>query len=482
MPSSAARGYSLIPNGEDSDADVDNGDDCIGLGTGSVADVCFEPEGAVTASKWAFSGEGQGSWSKTQAYNFVGDGGGDWEKQLTTTNSGCRVRPCCIVFSMLLILAMGIYIAAMYSTESIWAPPPVASLSPIQNTVIPSAEVYNCNNTDVWSFFHKDWCCRNADMGCPTTTSVHYDCQVGLRNYMVGWAPAKKSWCCEFEHLGCPTQAPPASAAEHTISRTTSRPPRTTVERTAVPKPVPSAVPLPVPKPMPVPAPVPVPTPTPLPYDCSVGLGNLWAVWPAPKHAWCCRNKNLGCPTTPPPMDCSAGFSNWVAGWSMAKKTWCCTHAGRGCPTVAPPKPTPHPAPPQTPRPEPLPKPTTSWPFYCQVGRKHWVKGWSDSKKAWCCHHEHFACHPPPAPSTTTLAYNCNVDYTDCYECLEKRWSVAKRTWCCHNHHRGCQRSSTTSASIPYDCTAGLAEPVKGWSQRKETWCCKHEHRGCHGR
>lgn len=31
--------------------------------------------------------------------------------------------------------------------------------------------------------------------------------------------------------------------------------------------------------------------------------------------------------------DCKAGYDNWVMGWSAAKKAWCCRNKDRGCPS-----------------------------------------------------------------------------------------------------------------------------------------------------
>merc|ERR1739838_1281870 len=109
------------------------------------------------------------------------------------------------------------------------------------------------------------------------------------------------------------------------------------------------------------------------------------------------------------------------------------------------------------------------------VGRKHWMTGWSVAKKSWCCHHVHIGCNPqhPPKittvapPITTTVAYNCNVDYTDCYECLQKRWSISKLAWCCQVHHRGCAPRSTSSGLKAYNCSAGVTNMETGWSSGK---------------
>lgn len=147
--------------------------------------------------------------------------------------------------------------------------------------------------------------------------------------------------------------------------------------------------------------------------------------------------------------------------WSLAKKNWCCHKYGKGC-TVASTTRTSHPPPttkrlpPQTPPakrlPVPVPVPVPA---------------------------------PPPAPPTTSLPFDCNVDFTDCYSCLLQRWSVGKRAWCCSHARRGCpttpppQHPAPSTSPLPFDCAAGFANWQKGWSLAKKRWCCQHQRKGC---
>jgi len=32
---------------------------------------------------------------------------------------------------------------------------------------------------------------------------------------------------------------------------------------------------------------------------------------------------------------------------------------------------------------------------------------------------------------------------------------------------------------VPYDCTRGYSDFVRGWTAAKKDWCCKHERLGC---
>jgi len=80
--------------------------------------------------------------------------------------------------------------------------------------------------------------------------------------------------------------------------------------------------------------------------------------------------------------------------------------------------------------------------------------------------------------STTAAApsFACDVDYTECYECLRKTWSPAKLTWCCDHQARGCE---TTTTSVVFDCSAGYDKWRRGWSSIKKQFCCESQGRGC---
>jgi len=80
---------------------------------------------------------------------------------------------------------------------------------------------------------------------------------------------------------------------------------------------------------------------------------------------------------------------------------------------------------------------------------------------------------------------NCNDDYTDCWECLQRRWSRTKLSYCCTHAHRGCGpvvTVATTTASA-YDCNADYTECWEclqhRWSQKKLNFCCTTAHKGC---
>jgi len=142
--------------------------------------------------------------------------------------------------------------------------------------------------------------------------------------------------------------------------------------------------------------------------------------------------------------------------WTLMKRDWCCKHYGRGCPTHPPAPPTTKP-PPATTKPPvvvpvPIPAPTPA-PVI------------------------------PHPPALTSLPYDCNADFLNCYHCLMARWSVGKRAWCCAHARRGCPTAAPPGPPapepLPFDCFAGYSNWQAGWSEPKKVWCCAHSHRGC---
>jgi len=281
------------------------------------------------------------------------------------------------------------------------------------------------------------WCCSNAGRGCPvsTTTSCHYDCQVGLSNFEAGWSHFKKEWCCKHQNLGCPpTTAPPTTttslpfdcnAGYNNWLAAWSAPKKAWCCSNAG-------------RGCPV-------TTTTLHYDCQAGLNNNQAGWSIPKKEWCCTQKGIACLTTTSttslPFDCTAGFSNWMDAWSIPKKAWCCSHTGRGCPST-----------------------TTSCHYDCQVGLSNFVAGWSHYKKQWCCKHQNLGC---PVTTTFTTTYDCSIGIQSQQQ---PQWPTDKTSWCCQQKGLGCPTTvtTTTTVALPKDVlTCGLtcfgagARPVR---------------------
>lgn len=135
-------------------------------------------------------------------------------------------------------------------------------------------------------------------------------------------------------------------------------------------------------------------------YDCFTE-----GFWSMEQSSWCCERYNTGCsallgPTPTENHDCQAGFGTCMKTWPSHKRAWCCMHRHRCCLP-------PTPAPKSRPTPKPTPPPAAV------------VK-------------------LPPAPPVTSLPFDCNKDYVECYSCLMDRWSAAKKGWCCAHARRGC--------------------------------------------
>jgi len=275
-----------------------------------------------------------------------------------------------------------------------------------------------------------------------------------------------------------------------------------------------------------IPTSEPTPAPTTPLYNC-----NKNGLWSLGKKDWCCRHYSLGCTTLPPqthmpttpahvpppkpiivhkivpvpapsplprpvprppvpvvtslPYDCNADYLNCyhclMARWSVGKRAWCCTHARRGCPTAAPP--------PVAPLPPVAPPVVTSLPYDCNADYLECyhclMARWSVSKRAWCCTHARRGCPtvappsavPPPPPPSTSLPYDCSSGFFN----WQAGWSGGKKAWCCHHSGKGCPPppAPATSACPPLDCSISFNNWRAAWTQEKKAWCCQHESKGC---
>mmetsp|Transcript_132437 Transcript_132437/g.369197 ORF Transcript_132437/g.369197 Transcript_132437/m.369197 type:complete len:770 (+) Transcript_132437:100-2409(+) len=172
-----------------------------------------------------------------------------------------------------------------------------------------------------WAPSKIEYCCKHEKIACgdTTTTSCHFDCKAGLANWKAAWAPAKKEYCCQHEHVAC--EEATTFAAVATTAATSA--PATKLHAA---------------------------TTTSCQFDCQVGLNNWKAAWAPAKIEYCCKHQRVACdeptvppsaaanPTTPPPptttschIDCQAGINNWKAAWAPAKKEWCCKHEKIAC-------------------------------------------------------------------------------------------------------------------------------------------------------
>eukprot|EP00419_Tripos_fusus_P058887 CAMPEP_0172927744 /NCGR_PEP_ID=MMETSP1075-20121228/217619_1 /TAXON_ID=2916 /ORGANISM="Ceratium fusus, Strain PA161109" /LENGTH=873 /DNA_ID=CAMNT_0013789013 /DNA_START=52 /DNA_END=2674 /DNA_ORIENTATION=- len=77
---------------------------CAGLG-----DACFEGAGnMITSTDWAYVGEGRGAYEGTPNYSYVGQGAGSYAKETFVTPYGCRIRPCCLLLTLLSLLGLAL--------------------------------------------------------------------------------------------------------------------------------------------------------------------------------------------------------------------------------------------------------------------------------------------------------------------------------------------------------------------------------------
>jgi len=189
----------------------------------------------------------------------------------------------------------------------------------------------------------------------------------------------------------------------------------------------------------------------------------------------------------PPTYDCSKPGL-----WTLGKKDWCCKHYGRGCPTHPPPRPQPQPHPVPVPVPAPQPIVHTSLPYDCNADYLNCyhclMARWSVSKRAWCCSHARRGCPTgappthPAVPAVTSLPFDCNAGFSN----WQAGWSDGKKAWCCDHLHRGCAPPPppgppATSACPPMDCSVAYNNWHKAWTSEKKQYCCTHEHKGCPG-
>ena len=181
------------------------------------------------------------------------------------------------------------------------------------------------------------------------------NCYEGYHDWETLWDAQKQAACCDRYGRACPHFHVEHDVIHQQVPYPVSSPPHYHY----VPVPMPSPphvvykthyvhIPAPAPPPMP-----PMPPPAPVhhfAYNCRAGYSNWYFGWSHHKKVWCCHHTNRGCPGTwhgsyhlhmhvmhgvghahGRIYDCAAGFSNWMQGWSDSKKDWCCSHEHKGC-------------------------------------------------------------------------------------------------------------------------------------------------------
>lgn len=186
----------------------------------------------------------------------------------------------------------------------------------------------------------------------PEEEPEHFNCQVGYFDWHRAWSPRKQAWCCKKYDRACPT----------TVTTTSEL------------------------------------------YNCRLGYAVWETTWPRAKRRWCCENFfPLGCHTTtlaaeaqraqtlPPPQrvapplaayDCWASSAEQRHTWSEETRASCCEKAHISCPVARA----------LLLKPTAVATTTSTLPYDCTTGLRHWIVGWSASKQAWCCLHESRGC------------------------------------------------------------------------------------------
>lgn len=137
------------------------------------------------------------------------------------------------------------------------------------------SRAYNCrmgqaNQVASWTERKIDWCCREEQSGCTTTTmtlqpTVAYDCLIRAPSSSLNWSVQRRVWCCAHENRGCDPTSMTTSISNS--------------------------------------------------YDCHAGQSNWARGWSVSKKRWCCAHKGFKCPPGPLARIAKALHFTFVAGW-----------------------------------------------------------------------------------------------------------------------------------------------------------------------
>jgi len=81
----------------------------------------------ITTSNWSYMGEGRGDSVRKEEYQFVGPGAGPYSREVVVTPYGCKLRPSCIILSLLLAIPLALvlfYLRSPSAPTPAPAPPP----------------------------------------------------------------------------------------------------------------------------------------------------------------------------------------------------------------------------------------------------------------------------------------------------------------------------------------------------------------------
>jgi len=367
---------------------------------------------------------------------------------------------------------------------------------------------YSCDGDPfahpVWRQKRRNWCCQHRKIGCaPPTTTMFFDCNLGLQKWWVQWSKVKQVWCCVNNELGCPTNPPnalggptlPPSFCDVDCShqglsgscrkrilfqastRFSGQDHACREAKSSVLSYCPGCQACPLSE-----------------LHCT----DAQKVTASPlKSAASLENPPQ---TSSGPFDCLAGFASWERTWPIAKQQWCCQSFKRGCP----------------PEGGVASNSSAGGPdfamYNCLADKDTCEHSWTVEKKEWCRQHRGVNCtadtegeaakasSSTTARSTTSLASTTSTRATRTtrtttepmpYDCLAQlavmntEWSPHKKQWCCEHERKGCaglttsrdQKKSTTTT--PYDCNTDADTWELTWSDNRKMWCCDHAKRGC---
>ncbi|CAE7274364.1 unnamed protein product [Symbiodinium natans] len=169
-------------------------------------------------------------------------------------------------------------------------------------------------------------------------------------------------------------------------------------------------------------------------FDCAAAYDNRERAWSDAKKVWCCRRRQLGCPTT---TSHTVTTSSMTTSTDTSVTSTSSTSTGTRTTTTE--------------------VTVTHFAFDCSVALNNWEKEWSEMKKAWCCHREQVGC---PASTRTTSTFSTKTSTSQS--------ATATST-----------SATTTTTSWFFNCSAGYDLWVEGWSDEKKVWCCQRERLGC---
>lgn len=114
----------------------------------------------ITTTDWNYVGEGRGEFAGITSYSYVGQGTGSFSREVIVTPYGCRLRPCCIVLSLLgLLLPLLFYLFRPDVTPPAPAPLYIPTMSPApmpipRPTPAPAPELGGIGVCTVWGDPH----------------------------------------------------------------------------------------------------------------------------------------------------------------------------------------------------------------------------------------------------------------------------------------------------------------------------------------